>query len=373
MKRILLLIFILSIIFSVKCTAEGTSTEDFLSSQAENIGADELENSLPDFAKDFLNSEGISPENPEWVNSLTAENVFLHIWSFLKSGGKKPLVSAAGILSVILISAALSNTEIGGNVQIAVKYAVTLSAAGVVSLPIFSVIESAVNAMQGVTVFMTSFIPIFAAILISGGAVITSASMSSLMLFACEAVNFISNFAVVPLLSGFTAISVASSASPLLEKSKIADGIKKLAFWIMGTLTCVFVGILGIQTAVNASADSLTLKTAKFILGSAVPVAGTALAEALNTVTASVGILKSTVGVYGIVAICAIFLPLLAELLIWRLVLIFLSFVSDMFSLDSVSRLIRSADTVIAVITGLILLTSAMFIISLGVVLTVAK
>lgn len=373
MKRILFLILIFCMIFALDCDAEDIETKEFISAQAESSGAADLDKSLPDFAKEFLNDEGISPENPEWVNSLTAENVFLHIWSFLKSGGKKPLVSAGSILAVVLISAALGNTELGGNTQVAVKYAITLSAAGVISFPIFSVIESAVNAMQGVTVFMTSFIPVFAAILVSSGAVITSASMSSLMLFSCEAVNFISNFAVVPLLSGFTAISVSSAASPLLEKSGIADGIKKLAFWIMGSLTCVFVGILGIQTAVNASADSLTLKTAKFILGSSVPVAGTALAEALNTVTASVGILKSTVGVYGIVAICAIFLPLLAELLMWRVALIFTAFVSDMFAQNSVSKLIRSADTVISVITGLILLTSAMFIISLGVVLTVAK
>lgn len=220
---------------------------------------------------------------------------------------------------------------------------------------------------------MTSFIPVFAVIIATCGACVTSVSMSSLLLGASQVVSYVSNFVVVPLLGGFLSISLTTSVSPLLSRSGIADGIKKLAFWIMSLLTTVFVGILSIQTAFNTSADSLTLKTAKFIVGSSVPVAGTVLSEALTTVTASMGMIKSSVGIYGVIVCCAIFLPLLAELFIWRIVLILNSAISDLFSLQRISALLRSVDTVISVIIGIILLTGAMFVISLSLIIMLVK
>ena len=69
---------------------------------------------------------------------------------------------------------------------------------------------------------------------------------------------------------------------------------------------------------VNSAADNLSMRTAKFIIGSAVPVAGGVLSEALGTLTASVSLLKSSVGIYGVVACVVIFLPLLTELFLWR-------------------------------------------------------
>lgn len=373
MKRLILFILMLMCLFSVDCSAQDVSGEDFYREQYELSGADGLENILPEETQEYFNQNGINPKDPNWVNSLSAENVFSHIWGFLRSGAKTPIAAGGGILAVILISAALGSMEINGGVSSAVLYATAISVAAVICIPVFSVINASVSAMQGCAVFMSAFVPIFAVIVASAGSAVTSVSMSSLLLGGVQAVNFISNFVVIPLLGGFLSISLATSVSPILARSGIADGIKKLAFWIMSLLTTVFVGILSIQTAVNASADTLTLKTAKFIVGSSVPVAGTALSEALTTVTASLGLLKSSVGVYGIIACCMIFLPLLAELFIWRITLILNACVSDLFSLSKISGLLRSVDTVISVISGIILLTCAMFVISLSVVVTAGK
>ena len=140
--------------------------------------------------------------------------------------------------------------------------------------------------------------------------------------------------------------------------------------WIMAFISTVFLGILGIQTAVNSSADSLVSKTAKFIIGSSVPVAGGVLSEALGTVTASMGLLKSSVGIYGALACAAMLLPLIAELLIWRLVLLVTSAAAELVSLSEISGLLRAVDSMLSVLAGVILLVGAMFIISLAAVVT---
>ena len=149
--------------------------------------------------------------------------------------------------------------------------------------------------------------------------------------------------------------------------------IKKIVFWIMALVSTVFIGILGIQTAVNASADTLVSKTAKFIIGSSVPVAGGVLSEALGTVTASMGLLKSSVGIYGALACGVTLLPLVIELLIWRVTLLIACAVSELFALPEISGLLKAADAMMSVLIGILLLVGALFIISLAVVVTGVK
>ena len=371
MKRIIIGL-ILIVVFPFSVSAQDTSTENFYAEQYELSGADDLQYALPEDTREFMNQNGIDAENPDFVNSLTTQNVFSHIADFIKSGAKAPFAAAAGILAVILISAAIDSGA-HGSAATAAKYATVISAAAVITAPVYSVITSGISAMQGCTVFMTAFVPIFAAVVAAAGKVVTSASMSALLLAATQGVSYISNFVVLPLMGGYLAMGIASGISPVISKTGIADGVKKLAMWTMSLTSTVFIGILGIQTAVNSSADTLTLRTAKFIVGSAVPVAGTALSEALATVTASLGLLKAGVGVYGIIACAVIFIPLLCELLMWRIMLNITSAVSDLFNLPEISVILKSVDTVMSVLTGIILLVGAVFIISLTVVVGAVK
>lgn len=369
-KLIFIVIFIFC--FSVSVSAETEAQNDFYKQQYDLSGAEELNNYLPDETRDFMKENEIIPEADILGDAASAENVFTHIWGFLTSGAKKPLLSGTGILAIILISAAIDGWSTNAS-ALSTQYATAISAVAVIAAPVTAVITAAVSAMKGCTVFMTAFIPIFAGVTAASGSAATSVSMSSLLLGASEAVSFIANFIVIPLMSGYLAITIATSISPVISKTGIADGIKKLAFWIMSLTSTIFIGILSIQTALNSAADNLGTRTAKFIIGSAVPIAGTALSEALTTVTSAMGTLRATIGIYGVIACLAIFLPLLAELFLWRIMLNLTSGASELFSQGKISSLLRSIDSVMSVLMGIILLTLAVFIISLTIVVGSAK
>ena len=370
MIKRLIILSLTVLIFVLPVNAE---EDDFYSKQYDLSGAEELSDALPDETKEYFEEFGIDAGDYNWVNSITSENVFSHILSFVKSGAKTPILTGAGILGIILISAAIGSTSKDSGVMPTALYAATLSTAAIICVPVFSAITSSIDAMKGCAAFMSSLIPIFAGIVAAGGMATTSVSMSALLMGAAQGVSYVSNFVVTPMMSGYLAVSIASGISPIINQTGIAGAIKKVAMWIMSLITTVFVGILSIQTAVNASADTLTLKTAKFIIGSSVPVAGGALSEALNTVTASMGLLKSSVAIYGVVACLVIFLPLLIELLIWRAVLNLTACAADIFSLSKISVLLKSFDAVISLLIGIILLTGAMFIISFSIILTLGK
>lgn len=373
-KKILKFLILLCLIaagFSITVFAEsGETVQDFYAEQYKNSGAEEIYDNLPDSAKEYFDENNIDPSDYNWVNSLNAESVFKHIFTFIVSGAKAPLKAGAGVIAIILIAAALSCVEIKSVTMSAAVYAAAAASAAVIAVPVSSVINASVNALKGTGVFMLSFIPVFAVIVAASGAAVTAVSMSALLLAAAETVTYISSFAVLPLMGGYLAISLSGAVSPAIKKSGIAETVKKLAFWIMAFISAVFVGILGIQTAVNASADTLASKTAKFIIGSSVPVAGGVLSEAINTVTASMGLLKSSVGIYGALACAVTLLPLVIELLIWRAVLLVTSAASQLFSLGGISGLLKAVDSMMAVLIGIILLVGAMFIISLAAIVT---
>ena len=365
-------IIICFLIFLCFITTVHAEEADLYKDQLEISGADELYDYVPDNAKEYLDEFSIDFHDSGWVNSLTSENAFSHIYGFIKSGAKAPLKAFSIILALIFLASIIENA-MSTEVQTTVTYVTLLTVAVALLNPIYSVITASVETLKGCSYFMVAFIPVFATIIAASGKPLTSASMSAVLLMAANFVTYIANFTVIPLMSSHLSLSIASSVSPLLQNTNLANTIKKISLWVMGFISTLFIGILSIQTVVNSSADTLGVKTAKFIVGSTVPVAGGVLAEAITTVTASLNLLKSSVGIWGVLVCALTFLPLIVELLLWRVCLWGLAFFGDTFSLTKISNLLKSVDSVLSVLVGIVLLSVAMFIISLTVVILGGK
>ena len=364
--RKLLLIIILFFIFSIAAHSETTVDKDL----SDAIGTEDIKASLDDKSLEFLDQYGITPDSTDWVDNLTAQNVFMHITEFLKSGMKRPLKSGATLIGIILITSAITAFGLDSGRFSPALFAAVLAGAGIIVSDIWQSISAAVSAIKGVSVFMMGFVPSFAAVTILSGQAATSASMSSLLLFAAEGISSFASFCILPLTGGYLSLCLSESVSPLVRGGAVSESLKKLSNWGMSLITILFTGILGIQTAINSTADSLGMKTVKFIVGTSVPVAGAALSEAASTIYSSMSLLKSTVGMYGVIAICIIMLPILCELLIWRLTLNVCLAVSNILEIPKFSGLIKAVDTVISVLVGILLLVVGMFIICLTIVVS---
>lgn len=369
MKRLIALIAVIWLLI-LPVSAE---TDDPYTNEYELSGAGELENALPEDTRQWMAENGLDPSDSNWVNKLTAKGVFGHLWDFVTGGASAPLKAGAAIIGIILISAAFPVIATDGKSFEPACQAAAVATALTVAFPVWETVTAAVGAIKGCGTFMLSFIPVFAVIVSVSGAAVTAASMSALLLAAAELVASAASFAVLPMMGSYLAMSLCSSVSPLIAGSGIAESIRKAAFWVLSLVSTLFVGILSIQTAVNSAADSLALKTTRFIIGTSVPVAGSALSEAVSTVTASLGLLRSSVGIYGVVALAAILLPLLIETLMWRLVLAVGSITSELFGQGTITKILKAIDTMLSVLVGVMLLVGAMFIISLTVIVGMGK
>lgn len=370
MKKIIILFLaaIVPVILSFTALAQDYYTDIYGGSNA-----DKINDSLSDTAREFFEDGGIDAADYNWVNSLTAESVFSHIWKFIKSGAKAPFTAGFTLLSVILIAAAVRAFKSDNEVDGAVRFTVTLASCGTLIYGVFGSINSTVNVIKGIGSFMLAFIPVFMGIVSVSGAPVSAAASGGMLLAAAEFTGGAAAFFITALMGIYLAVGVSASVSPLLNSTGLSDMLKKSGMWIMALISTVFLGVLTAQNAVNAAADSVSIKTAKFIIGTCVPVAGTALSGAVGTVSSSLSLLKSSVGIYGVAALAVTVLPVIAELLLWRLVLNISSAVCALFSIDETSKLFKAVDGMLAFLLGALLLVAATFIISLSVCVSAVR
>jgi stage III sporulation protein AE len=352
-----------ALLFTINVGAENTYKEQYDAS-----GAEEIYDMLPNSAKDILDGLDIEISDPDWVNQLDYENIFQQIWGFIKDGAKTPLACGTGMLAVIILIAAANTFQGFGPYNDTASYIFVLTAAAGVLMPMFSLIESCGGAVKGISTLMIGFVPLYAGILAVGGHVATASGMSFLLLGAAGLVGNLSSFVIVPLMSCYLGVGMVGSIMPTGGTNRLGDGIKKAAMWILSLALTLFLGLLSIQTTVNRAADNLGLKAARFMIGSFIPVAGGALSESLTTLIGSVNLLKSSVGMFAVLGIAATVLPVVIELLIWRLVLFLLDIAADLFGVKLKTDILRAADSVLAVLVGVLLFVAVLFIISLAVI-----
>ena len=332
-----------------------------------------IEDSVSEDAKNLFEEENIDIKDYKWVNNLKTKNLFFHIIGFLKNGAKTPLKAGFLIVAVVLMAAAIRFYQNGKPVDTAVKLAITLAVLGILFSGVWSSITAAVNSVKACSSFMLSFVPVYMGILSAAGAPATAAASGGMILLSAEVTAAAAAFGQSAVIGAYLALCVGSSVSPLISNSGIAETFKKTGIWFLSLCSTVFLGLLSAKSAVNSAADSMTVKTAKYILGTCVPVAGNALSGAVNSVSASLAVLKSSVGIYGIAAVAVMLLPILSELLIWRLVLLLSSGICEVFSLSETSGLLKAVDGVFALLTGAVLIVGITFIISLSVVVSAGK
>ena len=75
--------------------------------------------------------------------------------------------------------------------------------------------------------------------------------------------------------------------------------------WILTTALLVFTVYLSVVRIISGSADGAAVKVAKAAISGVVPVVGGIIADASETVLAGAGMLKNTIGVFGMLAILA--------------------------------------------------------------------
>lgn len=113
---------------------------------------------------------------------------------------------------------------------------------------------------------------------------------------------------LVPMAYLHLGLAAANSATGESVLKRLKDLLKWAMCWCLKSVLTLFTAYMGITGAVTGATDAAVLKAAKTAISTAVPVVGGVLSNAAESVLAGAALMKNAAGIYGILAMLAIFL-----------------------------------------------------------------
>lgn len=373
--RLLTALFLLFIIFlccSPSCCAadaalSSSNTQNYYAEQFQKSGADHLPDKLPEETKQQLSRMGVDTGNFQSIGNLTPKAFFSAIFGIAGMEGEGPLKAAGMCLGVILLCALINsmklsfgNRPLGGVAGVIAALCICI---GIIE-PIVEVLVRAASVIKTACGFTLAAVPVTAAVLAALGRPASAASMQIMLTTAGNLVQILSACVFAPGMKIYLAMEIASSVSPDVNLDGICKFFGKAVKWLLGLSMTLFTGLLSVRGLVAGGADTLTSRTARFVVSSAVPVVGSALSDALRTVAGCVEMLRSGIGGFALLALLILFLPTILSCLIWMLTLTLCAAVGEVFSLKEVTTLLRSCSSVLEVLLAVLLCSMTVLIIS---------
>lgn len=346
----------------------------FAGEYEDNLSAYDLsffEESLDKEAYKALDELGLTDFDYDSITSLSLENVINVIKSFLFGKTEAPIKSCTIILLFILISSLIQSFRIDSDSTFSEIYS-TATALIIVILTMSKlgdVISLSQMAISVAANFIYAFLPTFCAIVVASGGITSSFSTNSMLLMLSQGLSFLSSNLFMPVINCFLALGICSSLRYELHLDRLLKNIKKIITTCISFISAAFVSILSIKTAVASKTDALGLRSIRFAINSVVPVIGSAISEGLLSIQSYSSLIKSSVGVVGIIAVALIFLPSIIGVVVWRLGLSLCKTVADTFDDRNVSMVLNAFVDGLLLINVILILSMVTTIISIGILI----
>ncbi len=343
------------LLITLVCSA-GYSESDFqsiLEEQYRASGAEEIQEAIPDYAMDFLEKIGLDGSvDPD--AELTAESAAELIAETARSSWKQPVAVMTSVLAVTVLCA-LAGQLAGDREALGSSFNTVASAACAmaVCLPVGAYIDRLSGGISDVCRLGAVLIPVLGGLAAAGGSTAAAAAGSSLTLGVLELITVLIPGVLIPTLRILLGISMVSSFCGVMDIGRLAVAVDKALRWMLGLAGVLLSGILGVSTLAASAADGASVRAARFVLSGAVPVVGGVISEAIGTIANCVGIIKGSVGAFGIAAVLFIVLPAVVLAVIWLCGLRMLSWAAEGMGVSGVGSTLNAMASVVSLSLGL--------------------
>lgn len=150
---------------------------------------------------------------------------------------------------------------------------------------------------------------------------------------------------IIPMVYVFLILSSCANALEEDTFNKLRDFIKWCISWSLKTTLTIYTAYISITGVISGTTDAIALKATKMTISSVVPVVGGILSEAADTILISAGFMKNAAGIYGVLAVLAIFLTPFLRIGIFYCMLKVTAFVCGLFGSKPITNLIQDFST----------------------------
>lgn len=228
-----------------------------------------------------------------------------------------------------------------------------------------SLINLGAQTVRQISEYGKLLMPVMTAAMAAQGGVTSSAALyTGTSIFSGILTSCIGEL-LVPLLYIFICLCIACNAISEDILSKLRNFVKWLITWSLKIILYVFTGYISITGVVSGSADASMIKATKLTISGSVPVVGSILSDASETILVSAGMMKNAAGIYGILAITALWIGPFLKIAIQYLLLKATAAVCGIFGTKRTVSLIQDFSTAMGFVLAMISTISLLLTVAL--------
>ncbi len=219
----------------------------------------------------------------------------------------------AVIIAVVIAYSLLSNvTDDGGGVGRIVYLACFGTVATIVLKLVLDVLHSSSDAIALMQSQMEAIFPILLTLMTAIGGTVSASTFQPFMAILSSGIAKMFSAILVPVFIFSIVFCTVGAISKNVKLEKFSKFFTSLFSWIVGVVFTVFVAFLSVSGLTSATADSISLKTAKFAIKSYVPMVGGYLSDGMSVIVCSSVLVKNAIGISGLILLVAtVFAPII--------------------------------------------------------------
>jgi stage III sporulation protein AE len=299
-------------------TGKAASPDDVVRAQMEAMDASVLEGFLRDVDADV---KEFFPELdlPSMLRSPQRAAGRLDLWGIavgiarLLAAEVRASFSLLGQLIVIAVMCSVLAefaTGLGAEQATGIARAACFMVLAVIAVNSFLLATRvATGAVDRMTSFVHSATPLLFTLLAAAGGVTSAAVMSPAVVAAAGTTSAFVNDLVFPLIFLSAVLNVTSMITERVQLTRLATLLRDGAVAALGGFTTLFVGVMAVRGVGAAVTDTLSIRAAKFVSGTFIPVVGKMFSDAIAMVASCSVLIQSglsVVGLLGVFMICIV-------------------------------------------------------------------
>ncbi len=374
MKKCGLLFLLLLFLFSFPVSAE--EVDSFYAQQLEAAGAEDLWNTLSEDTRELYRQIGVDSVSDLGDLTVQPQTMLSSLAETVAAESRQPLMIAGMLIAAVVLCAYLSGTRdtvSSSGMSTVYSQVSILAVCAVLLVPFAGLIEKVQEALSGTAVFLGSFTPVYIAVLAAGGQWQTALSYQSVLLLFSQLLTLVTDKVMMPVLLCALALGMVSAVSDTGNLGKLGERLLKTGSWGLGILSAVFTALLSVNTLLGSAKDTLGNRMIKLSISSFVPVVGNAVSEAYLTVRSCLTLVKSTVGVFGIVTAGMLLAPAMIGCITWLISLWITSMAAEVFDQKEIAGFLKTVTGVVKAMLAILSLSAVFMIVTTAVVLLAGR
>ncbi len=308
--------------------------------------------------------DSAQPLLPEETSSFGAD-----LWTVITAGIRavEPEIAACSLVCLSLFAMVMLISllkALPGKGSSAAELAGVLAVGGILLQRTGTMISLAADTITELSEYGKLLLPVMTAALASSGGFTSSAALyTGTAVFDAVLSTGISRL-LVPMVYLLLTLSVAFSATGAKMLESLANSVRWLVHWCLRMILYIFTGYIAVTGVVSGTADAATLRATRLTMSGMIPVVGGILSEASEAVIVGADVVRSTVGVAGMLALIAICITPFLRIGILYLMLKLTAALCDIFDVKPVNDVIRAFSAGLGLLLGMTGTVCVMLLIS---------